>query len=323
MNISRILAATFLCLACLSAYGQNPPAPREVPEWVKVEVPDEYKGFLAGFGLPEDNQLHGKILARNVRYIDFWQANNHLIYRPETAGYLYSEDYSSTKTPPYIKGTLPTYERLVEAHCQGMTSDREKALVLLGEVLPKVCLHPTVPPLAPMFWGNRGLNDEELVQSGKGYCNEQARVFVRLCQVAGIPARMIYLFYSDKETGHVIAEFYADGRWSMAETSYFIAFPAEDGHLMSAAECHAEGKPAAGKAYYDRYQEIIRMSDDEIAGEKYAAIADEDQRNCENVMVAQRERQRLGTETPQTLADLLDVFGVMEYPLPPAELPLR
>jgi hypothetical protein len=40
--------------------------------------------------------------------------------------------------------------------------------------------------------GNRNLDDEALLASGCGWRNEQARVFIRLCQVNGIPARMLH-----------------------------------------------------------------------------------------------------------------------------------
>ena len=64
-----------------------------------------------------------------------------------------------------------------------------------------------------------------LLKSGAGWCNEQAHVFVRLCQVADIPAHMVFLFYADNRSGHVVAEFHADGRWAMADTSWLCVFP--------------------------------------------------------------------------------------------------
>ncbi|MCL2329849.1 MAG: transglutaminase domain-containing protein [Phycisphaerae bacterium] len=299
------------------------PAPKNEPikpppEWVKVEVPEQYKGFVGSPGLPEAYQKSWKTpVGLGTQYIDFWQADHNLIYRPETAKFLYS-DYSSTETPKYVKGTLPTFERLVDEHCYGMVNNRDKAIVLLREVLPKLLIHPGMPPLGPPIPGDRGLTDEGLLESKKAFCNEQARVFVRLCQVAGIPARMIFLFYADKTSGHVIAEFYADGQWSMADCTYFTVFPAADGHLMSAAECHGKGKLEAGKAYYRRYQQIIRMSDDEIAGAKYASIADKARRDKRIRSEAEGIRERRGAETPESIAETFGVFGVLNYPLPPA-----
>ena len=287
----------------------------EPPAWVMAEAPEKYRGFLGKQGLPEPYKSRERPLGEATRFIDFWQANHFLVYRPETAEFLYS-DYSSTETPEYVKGALPMFERLVDEHCHAMVGDRDKAVALLREAMPKLLFHPYVPPLGPLAPGDRGLGDEELLESRIGWCNEQARVFVRLCQVAGIPARMIFLFYADKETGHVVAEFYADGRWSMADCTYFAVFPAADGHLMSAAECHrGAGGLEAGQEYGRRYQRILRMSDDEIAGRKFAHIADDARRNGEIRTAAAGARGQFQDKTPDAFWE----FGVLNYPLPPAE----
>jgi hypothetical protein len=167
-----------------------------------------------------------------------------------------------------------------------------------------------------MIAKDRGLDDEALLSSGRAWCNEQARVFVRLCQVAGIPARLIFLFYSPAPGGHVIAEFYADGRWSMADASFLCVFPDAGGHLMSAAECHGAGKLQAGEAYFKRLQEMTTYSDERMVGAKFPAQPDQAERGRFVAQSAEGMRKEYRSQTPKKLADQLWVFGVMNYPLP-------
>jgi len=111
-------------------------------------------------------------------------------------------------------------------------------MALLTRAMPALLRHPGIPPLGRPVPPDRNLDDEALLESGSGWCNEQARVFIRLCQVMGIPARMIHLFGQN----HTIAEFYAEDRWIMADTSYFFAVPGKDGTWLSAAACHDRGE---------------------------------------------------------------------------------
>ena len=215
------------------------------PAWAKDSLPAEMLPYLGKFGLPEPFPQRAGPLGKGVAGIDRWQANRFIVYRAETAKFLYG-DYTPLRVE-YRPGSLPSYERLVQEYTRGKTGQRDKALALLTRAMAERFPHPTMPPLGPHCRADRGLLDEELLKSGCGFCNEQARVFARLCQVAGIPARLVYLFYADQRTGHTICEIHVDGRWAMADASWFCVFPAADGHWLSAAECHAEGADSAAR----------------------------------------------------------------------------
>jgi hypothetical protein len=199
-----------------------------------------------------------------------------------------------------------------------MGTDRDKAVALLTKALPSEFRHPTMPPLGAPVRADRALLDEELLQSGSGFCNEQARVFTRLCHVAGIPARIVHLFYSDKRTGHTISEFYADGHWAMADSSWFCVFPAADGHLMSAAECHEEGpkRRLVGGTYFARMQTLIAMSDEELVGGSFRKSDPPEARAQQVAAAAASTRKGLRAKTAQALGDQLWRFGVINNPLP-------
>jgi len=286
------------------------------PEWAKEELPREMLPFVGRFGLPDPYPQRRDPLGKSVAGIDRWQANQFIAYRAETARFLYGA-YTPTKVD-CRRGTLPAYEKLVARYTAGMKTDREKATALLTQALPREFRHPTMPPLGAPVRADRALLDEALLKSGAGFCNEQARVFTRLCQAAGIPARIIQLFYSDKRTGHTISEFYADGRWAMADSSWFCVFPAADGPLMSAAECHEEGpnRRLVGETYFGRFQQLIAMPDEELVGGHFAASDPPGGRKEKVAAEAAAVRKGLRARTAQALGDQLWRFGIINYPLP-------
>ncbi len=275
--------------------------PPETPAWAKVTVPEAMRPYLGKNGLdPVWRDVPGP-LAKGVMGLDRYQANNFVVWRPETERFLYSE--YTPLTVRYRKGTLPLYESFSAPIVAGCRTDTERGVALLLKGLPHV-KHPTVPPCCAPVGPGRNATDEELLRSGQGWCNEQARVFIRLCQVNGIPARIIHLFYSDRKTGHTIAEFYADGAWRMADASYWCVFPGPDGALMSAAQCHdgGSGQEWCGRAYYRRQQEMVKLSDAEL--------------NLPNQEDPAAWRARFGAETAEYLARKMWTFAVMNHPLP-------
>ncbi|MEI6425418.1 MAG: transglutaminase domain-containing protein [Lentisphaerota bacterium] len=276
----------------------NPP---DCPEWAKETLPDAIHPFRGRNGLPSPYYERTSALAINVRGVDRYHANQFVVYRPETAKYLYT-DYTPLRVN-YRKGLLPAYEELSAEVTAGCSTETEKAIALLLKGVARV-KHPFMVPCGADVSSDRSCDDESLLKSGLGWCNEQARVFIRLCQVNNMPARLIHLFYSDKKTGHCISEFYADGRWCMADASWLCVFPGPDGRLLSAAQCHdgGEGQKYCGIAYYRRQQELLKLSDAEL--------------NLKSAECHVNWRQRIAAQTAEELASLLTFFAVINYPLP-------
>ena len=293
-----VVLATGLALASPTSHAAEQAADKAsvdknwAPAWVKQDVPEQIKPYVGKQSLPAP-WAQGPDLGDAVIGADLWLANHFIVYRKETAKFLYN-DYTPLKVD-YRKGTFPVLEQIVVKYTAAVKSDKDKAVILLTKGMPALLRHPAVPPYKALAV-DRNLNEEGLIKSGEAWCNEQARVFIRLCQVAGIPARMIHLFYSDNKNGHTISEFYADGRWSMADSTYFAVFPAKDGHLMSVAEAHEQGEARkfVKAAYSPSFVAILKKSDTELGG----ASARQD-------MAAREE-----------LVNTLSVFGVVNYPLP-------
>jgi len=232
--------------------------PPTCPAWARVPVPDWLKPYQGKNGLPEPwHSRPGSTCGGAVAGIDRYQANLYVVYRPETAVYLYSA-YTPAKAA-YVRGTLPGYERVVAKYTKPKMSQTEKALALLTVAMPAVFRHPGV---LPVFGGdirpNRNLMDEALLASGGGWCNEQGRVFIRLCQVAGMQGRILHLFGQS----HTTSEIYVDGRWVLADASYLFVARDKKGNLLSAAACHdrGPGQRAYARARARRLQQLLKMT---------------------------------------------------------------
>jgi hypothetical protein len=272
-------------------------SPTDCPDWAKEDLPRWLLPHVGKNGAPAEYRDKAGPFSTNVRGIDRYQANWFIMHNPQTAQFIY-EQYTPQQVG-YVPGTLPGYERISQKYTAGLSSDTDKAIALLM-ALPELVRHPSMPPLGPSTRSDRNLDDEALLASGQGWCNEQARVFIRLCQVNNIPARMIHLFGQN----HTIAEFYADGRWALADASIFFVARGKDGKLLSAAQCHdqGEGQRAYALAKQAAMRKLAELPDAELG------------RTPEQ---AERYRQSAANFDAERLATRTDlVFGVINYPLP-------
>lgn len=279
----------------LSAPEYDPP---DCPVWAKESLPKWVLPFVGYNGLPAKWRPAGRIVGSSVKGLDRYQANHFIFYGPETAAYIYG-DYTPAD-PGYKPGTLPSFEKVAAIHTAGCAGRTAKAVALLTRAMPEVFRHPSMPPCGPSVPPDRNLDDEALLATGCGWCNEQARVFIRLCQVCGIQARMIHLFGEN----HTVSEFFADGRWALADSSNFFVAAGPDGHLLSAAQCHdrGEGQRSYAEAKQRRMLELAAMSDAELGFKDSAAAA--------------RWREQTLKPFVEELAVREIGFGVINYPLP-------
>ncbi|MFN2350592.1 MAG: transglutaminase domain-containing protein [Kiritimatiellia bacterium] len=277
--------------------------PPDCPDWAKETVPAALQPYRGRNGLPDSYRVRTCALALTVQGVDRYHANQFIVYRPETAQFLY-RDYTPTQVD-YRTGALLACATLAAEVTAGCRTQTERAMALLQRGAARV-RHPLSPPCGDQVPPDRNLDEEALLHSGAGWCNEQARVFIRLCQVSGIPARIIQLFYSDLTTGHCIAEFHADGRWCMADATYFCVFPGPDGRLLSAADCHDRGvgQLHCGRAYRQRMLQLLARSDAELNFPDAAKAA------------AWREKTARENVSDETRAGKLNCFAIINYPLP-------
>jgi hypothetical protein len=151
---------------------------------------------------------------------------NSQIYLCEaTAEYIYSE-YTPT-TVEYEEGSRPFLEKVVDGMGVAKLDDFEKFL-WLGRFVRDL------PDARGWDLGEDAQNggtEEELIEKRVSVCNEQARLMVILCQVAGLPARYV----GHHIGGHGVTEIYVDGHWSYHDIRgrFFLK---EDGQLASTWE---------------------------------------------------------------------------------------
>ncbi|MHC4714886.1 MAG: transglutaminase domain-containing protein [Planctomycetota bacterium] len=124
-----------------------------------------------------------------------------LLLNSKTAEYIYEGDFTP-RTIAYKPGSRPLLEKtLVPILTEGMIQ-REKALAIMRR-----CRDNRDRGLKGGDWS--GGSEEELLKRGAIMCNEISRVFVCLCQIAGLRARVMCSHIS----GHMMAEVEVDGSW--------------------------------------------------------------------------------------------------------------
>jgi len=78
-----------------------------------------------------------------------------------------------------------------------------------------------------------GGTEEEIIARGSDWCVNVARVACALCQLVGIPARLVYLCNSVQAyCGHAIIEAHRQGTWGAVDSSTNVVYR------------HGDGKPA-------------------------------------------------------------------------------
>lgn len=279
----------------------------ETPAWAHVTVPDWVRPFKGKNGMPHWARSYkraGSTCGGAVAGIDLYHANYFIVYRPETAAYIYGE-YTPLDAA-YIPGTLPRYELVAAKYTHPDMTETEKMLALLKNALPAEIPHPGTPPYGERVRGDRGLLDDDLLASGSAWCNEQGRVLIRLCQVLGMQGRLVHLFGQN----HSSAEIHVDGQWVLVDASWYFVSRDEDGNMLSAAESHDRGPGQRGWAL-SRQRRMLEI------GEMTA-----EQANMEQEEAWEPRRQRWmaqgSDEATETLAtNDQTYFGVMNTPVPP------
>ncbi|MDO9538346.1 MAG: transglutaminase domain-containing protein [Thermoplasmata archaeon] len=203
---------------------------------------DKYKG-INQFGLAY------KIMFENDSHapgsVDRVLMENMVRLNSDTVDYLYS-DYTSLKSN-YVKGTKPILEQLVGK----MIDEKPNESIIERIALFTSQLQDKCPGDLDLLMV--GGIEEELIQHGTDWCTDIARVACALFQVAGVPARLVYLVNLDLPySGHVINEVFRENKWGAVDTTTNVIY------------LNADNKPASLKELMDNPSLITHNSNGEL-----------------------------------------------------------
>jgi hypothetical protein len=132
--------------------------------------------------------------------VDVEVIEGQLLLNETSADYIYS-DFTPLEIK-YEKGSRPLLEQVVNENTDENMNDMEKMLALMRKCRD----NRDNKPSSVTFTGG---NEEELLKRGAIMCNEIHRVFACLCQISGIPARLMGTHIS----GHMMSEVYVNSTW--------------------------------------------------------------------------------------------------------------
>jgi hypothetical protein len=143
---------------------------------------------------------------------------------PQTVNFLYGS--FSPECTSYRTGSRPELEHTVRRVTEGAGSVIQKAMALMrfcGELY--VTARQSITHLDYVYGGT----EEELIEKGEWTCECLSRLYVGLCEVAGVPGRILYHVVG----GHVTTEVFL-GNWAYVDPRMGIYFLKQDGTFASA-----------------------------------------------------------------------------------------
>lgn len=196
-------------------------------------------------------RVGGIDLEQSLNYIAVADAGVDFCYRAYTGSRL-----------PYKKGARPVLERIAHEVTSGVKDPREATLRLTEWVAGKVAW-------AGYYWKQKGrrlttdlaLSEEDLIEQGFGWCNEQARVLCGLTQVVGIPSRIVFACNKAGNYGHCVTEVLLPDGWLMLDESFGYPFemdgrPVRAVDVFGDAEARAHFEPIYKKLCDDLIREL-------------------------------------------------------------------
>ena len=223
-----LLLSTMLLLAgcCTAASRQDCNAFSRFLEQPGIQ---EYVGCNAYRRIPSRDQRdlyllnYSQMFANYGDNVDFSLRSKAILLDADSRELL----YSSASVPPcrYVRGSRPVLENVI-ATCMVPGDEQATALNLM-----RFCrdLYRKRGDGQPLVYGG---TEEAMIERGEILCEELARLMVALCEVAGLPGRLVLHCVG----GHYTTEIYADGKWCYMDPRMGVYFLKPDGRVASIAE---------------------------------------------------------------------------------------
>jgi transglutaminase-like putative cysteine protease len=193
-----------------------------------------------------------------VAGIDLEQALNYV----DSEGLDLAWFYSSFTYPRvfYKPGSRPYLEKVVREQTRPDALPMERLRACVTFVANRM---PHYVRLGYNGATDRAMTEEDLLRSGHGWCNEQARVLVALTQVAGLPSRLVFAQSRDCKIGHVVAEVYVESKWVLVDQTEGLVFTRKDGRPLNVLDFRTDARAwreadALYKAQHARNRELAK-----------------------------------------------------------------
>ena len=157
---------------------------------------------------------------KDTKCVDLQIIEGQLILNEKTTDYIYS-DFTPLEIK-YQPGSRPFLEKVLAEVIKPDMTEREKFLAIMRRCRDN---RDDANPRIQFSGGN----EEDLIKRGAIMCNEISRVFVVLCQMSGIPARVVGCHIA----GHMMSEAYVDGKWCWCDSMKGMYAQLDDGRLAS------------------------------------------------------------------------------------------
>lgn len=168
--------------------------------------------------------LNYEQLRRNYgENVEYQLRREQVILCPQTYDYLYGA-FTPLRTR-YTKGSRPALESVVSECTRDAATERERALALMRLCRDLYLKEPGRDFKTYVYGGT----EEQLLEKGEILCECLGRLYVALCEVAGIPARVVMHDIG----GHITAEAFVDGSWAYIDPRLGVYCVKPDGALAS------------------------------------------------------------------------------------------
>jgi hypothetical protein len=159
---------------------------------------------------------------------EFQLRQQQVILCPQTVDFLYSQ--FTPLQVRYQPGSRPELEKVVEQVTAGCQTESEQALALMRfcrDLYKKESWHKR--DISEYIYGG---TEEQLIAKGEQLCETLGRLYVALCEIAGIPGRIVMHDIG----GHITSEVYVDGQWAYVDPRCGMYFRKPDGSFASVWE---------------------------------------------------------------------------------------
>ena len=159
--------------------------------------------------------------------VEFQLRGQQVILCPQTAEFLYGQ--FTPRTVRYRKGTRPMLEKVVAKAMTGCENQRDKMLALMRYCRDLYEEKWYTGQFEDYVYGG---TEEQLIEKGEILCECLGRLMVVLCEVAGMPGRIVM----HDVGGHICAEILVDGQWAYVDPRCGIYFLKAGGSFASVWE---------------------------------------------------------------------------------------